>query len=602
MEISSTALKALIASIRDSASSLVKTEGTPVAATPLSPGSEVLGEVVEKQPNGRYLVRVGPEIFDMPLPRNTPTGKTLLMTFIGDQPRITFSIPQPGAKGSEVTLSGASRWLGSMTSNLTPTANGDGPTVARSTKLFDTLPLDRGAIVERLRNAVTRSGLFYESHVVRWSENSFPLEELLKEPQGQHSPLIQQENTTAPQKTPQPHPSAELPKPQTPAHQSGRDATSTIQEPQEGVEPGSKSRPQDTLSRPGNKDAEPAVLSAGRTDERNTVSNTPQGKTIIVGRTEASTPTTRSEPESSRPRAAAAQSPLTEPRLPSTQQNPRDSSQLSTPVPASPTAKGDKSPEGEPAPIEMGGRTAPPTQGHQNASSQSALSQDGKPLQPTTMRPVTITTLTQDPLATPAAENSKTTQHAVHSDATGTSLPDDQLSSPLAHSARAQTELSSNRKYPFVSPEQGAIELPAPHSRESSLTAGAKSSLLPFEPPDHQTLPIIKQQLELLQSGQFVWHGEPWQGQQLEWMIRRDGNRTPRTSVNGWETSLMLDLPVLGPLSAKVHLSGGEVRITLAASNEKSAAKMEAGRKKLRDGMENAGLNLVSMEVRREAP
>jgi hypothetical protein len=236
----------------------------------------------------------------------------------------------------------------------------------------------------------------------------------------------------------------------------------------------------------------------------------------------------------------------------------------------------------------------------QTESSHTPLSLDSTPLQPKTVRPEPAFTLPAHSPTDAPTEETQPSQHAVRSDATKPSLPDDQISHPQTRTPMGQPDNSTHRQYTFLSQEPGVLETAAPRSRELSLQADSKSPLLTFQPPDTQTLPIIRQQLELLHSGQFVWQGESWQGQQIEWTIQHDEKRKTQQSGNAWETSLKLDLPALGPVSAKVRVSDGQVSIHLIASREYSVKMMEVGRKQLLEGIESAGLQLVSMEVKRE--
>ena len=101
-------------------------------------------------------------------------------------------------------------------------------------------------------------------------------------------------------------------------------------------------------------------------------------------------------------------------------------------------------------------------------------------------------------------------------------------------------------------------------------------------------------------TGQFVWQGEAWKGQQFQWEIGREERNKGETHGNSWETSLNLELPNLGRISARLHLSGGDVRISVVATGETAAGLMEKEKGKLIEGMEAAGLRLTGMEVRRE--
>ena len=51
-------------------------------------------------------------------------------------------------------------------------------------------PSDAAQLSATLQRGLRESGFFYESHLARWFAGEYPLEELLKEPQGRHSKLM----------------------------------------------------------------------------------------------------------------------------------------------------------------------------------------------------------------------------------------------------------------------------------------------------------------------------------------------------------------------------------------------------------------------------
>ena len=79
---------------------------------PVSPGQEVRGEVLADQLNGRFLVRVAGELLDMNLPGEIKPGETVNLTFVTDQPRLTFVFSRSGGDAAPVSLSNTARWLG----------------------------------------------------------------------------------------------------------------------------------------------------------------------------------------------------------------------------------------------------------------------------------------------------------------------------------------------------------------------------------------------------------------------------------------------------------------------------------------------------------
>jgi hypothetical protein len=146
----------------------------------LNPGQQVKAEIISNLPNNLYLARIAGEMFKLEIPLNVQPGETMEMTFVSADPRITFQFLRPEGGGELVSFSSFGKWLSS---------------VARD---FPSLPLQAGTLLEsaeegatvlgdRLKAALTQSGLFYEAHLAQWASGGLQLAELLEEPQGKLS-------------------------------------------------------------------------------------------------------------------------------------------------------------------------------------------------------------------------------------------------------------------------------------------------------------------------------------------------------------------------------------------------------------------------------
>ncbi|SNB46013.1 flagellar hook-length control protein FliK [Geobacter sp. DSM 9736] len=150
----------------------------------LDPGQEVRGEVLQRLAGGRFLVKIAGEVLDMNLPSTVKPGETVPLTFIGDKPRLTFSLGASATSGQPANVSETARLLALL--SRTPPQN----------EPLSTLPLlskqevsSGGAtmLAARLREALGESGVFYESHLAEWAAGKRDLEELQREPQGRLS-------------------------------------------------------------------------------------------------------------------------------------------------------------------------------------------------------------------------------------------------------------------------------------------------------------------------------------------------------------------------------------------------------------------------------
>lgn len=124
----------------------------------------------------------------------------------------------------------------------------------------------------------------------------------------------------------------------------------------------------------------------------------------------------------------------------------------------------------------------------------------------------------------------------------------------------------------------------------------------PAPPPgDPRTLPLVKEQLALLADGQYLWRGEARQGEPLSWRIEQDGGGRGDEAERGWSTSLELELPAMGPVSAELRLRGQELTLALEAADEERAALLRAHAGSLREALAACGIQLTAVEVRHAA-
>ncbi|CAJ8286163.1 flagellar hook-length control FliK family protein [Burkholderia pseudomallei] len=119
------------------------------------------------------------------------------------------------------------------------------------------------------------------------------------------------------------------------------------------------------------------------------------------------------------------------------------------------------------------------------------------------------------------------------------------------------------------------------------------------------TLPIVRQQLDLLATDQFRWIGEAWPGARLDWTIEPDeqhGRERPAPDADfpdarGWRTRLTLALPSLGTIDAELVLNGEQLAARLRAS-EAGAARLASHGEALRARLQALGLQVSGLSIR----
>lgn len=143
-------------------------------------GRDYQVQVLTRQSSDAFLVKIGDAIVSMALPAGTKVGDILDMTLLTMQPRSTFLLGKADG-GATMSLSNAGRLISSL---LQQAKDGDLPTsiIGRSPLISAGGGANAQQIASALQNALSFSGLFYESHVAQWALGARPLTDLLREP------------------------------------------------------------------------------------------------------------------------------------------------------------------------------------------------------------------------------------------------------------------------------------------------------------------------------------------------------------------------------------------------------------------------------------
>jgi Flagellar hook-length control protein FliK len=90
----------------------------------------------------------------------------------------------------DASVSETGRWLSGFLGAATERVHAL-ETLGMLKTLLSDPPTDASLVSRVLQQGLRESGLFYESHLARWFGGEYPLEDILREPQGQLSPLRQ---------------------------------------------------------------------------------------------------------------------------------------------------------------------------------------------------------------------------------------------------------------------------------------------------------------------------------------------------------------------------------------------------------------------------
>lgn len=119
--------------------------------------------------------------------------------------------------------------------------------------------------------------------------------------------------------------------------------------------------------------------------------------------------------------------------------------------------------------------------------------------------------------------------------------------------------------------------------------------------------PLIRQQLESLASNTYVWHGQVWPGQEMQWeLVEEDGrhntNNDDGEPASTWNTQLRLNLPQLGEIVARLGLAEKQITLHLSAASPQTREQLLGSGQQLARQFEAAGLALSGFMVDKNDP
>ncbi len=117
---------------------------------------------------------------------------------------------------------------------------------------------------------------------------------------------------------------------------------------------------------------------------------------------------------------------------------------------------------------------------------------------------------------------------------------------------------------------------------------------------DPQALPLMREQLAALHSGQLSWTGQVWPEQKMEIAVyeRDAGGSHGEPREMGWETSLRLQLPRLGAITANLRLSAEGVNVVVETDSAETSTLLRGDGEGLLRSLDGAGMKLAQLVVR----
>ena len=158
-------------------------------------GQKIMAEIQSLLPNGTYRALINQRSITLALPFSAKGGDALELQVTESDGKLTLAVAsrregeggKPMTESASATLSRAGQLIGTLFSAAREAKgsqqalplNANQPISAAPTNAQDLLPL--------LKQAITQSGMFYESHQAEWVEGRFTKAALLQEPQGKLS-------------------------------------------------------------------------------------------------------------------------------------------------------------------------------------------------------------------------------------------------------------------------------------------------------------------------------------------------------------------------------------------------------------------------------
>lgn len=163
----------------------------------LVPGQRILAEIQALLPNGTYRAIVAQRDITLALPFSAKAGDTLELEVAESDGKLTLAFvanrssgEQAGklADSSATTLSQTGKLIGDLLGGINDQGKRASPAPLNGNlPLVDDFPDQAANLAPILKDALTKSGVFYEAHQARWVEGDLATETLKQEPQGKLS-------------------------------------------------------------------------------------------------------------------------------------------------------------------------------------------------------------------------------------------------------------------------------------------------------------------------------------------------------------------------------------------------------------------------------
>lgn len=160
-------------------------------------GQKVMAEIQAMLPNGTYRAMINQRSITLALPFSAKSGDALELQVTENDGKLAFAVlsrpdggaGKTGAESASATLSRTGQLISNLFAGAGRAQNNGAAAVPLNGNqpIAGTPPGSAQDLLPLLKQAITQSGMFYESHQAEWVEGRFPKAALLQEPQGKLS-------------------------------------------------------------------------------------------------------------------------------------------------------------------------------------------------------------------------------------------------------------------------------------------------------------------------------------------------------------------------------------------------------------------------------
>lgn len=195
---------------------VVSTQEVTDKLSDLVSGQRVLAEIQALLPNGTYRAIINQRDVTLALPFSAKSGDALELEVVDSDGKLTLAVISRPTKDTAnlvsesvpTTLSRTGQLISRIFGKAGDSRSGPAPTLLNGSQPIAAAPPDSAHdLLPLLKQAITQSGMFYESHQAEWVDGRMDKAALLQEPQGKlpatypvRAPLAQGE-TEAPPRT-----------------------------------------------------------------------------------------------------------------------------------------------------------------------------------------------------------------------------------------------------------------------------------------------------------------------------------------------------------------------------------------------------------------